>query len=686
MKKFVLMLLAILLVGVQFGYAQKSQRSDADLLKAEDLFAQKDVEGAFNCVNKFLADYPKTSDGYFLRAKIYRKQGKSSEAIADLNRALEYRTKEDQKPKYLIYWWRATVYNDMEEYDKAIADYTAAYKLIKNQDNSHVSSILMDRADAYAAKQDYKKELDNYFLMLKYNEKDQMAMAGIARLFLRYEQYEKVVEASNHSENHNPDYEEIYRFRMQAYDKLGNKTAAIDDAIKYLRTSDNPNMGIVYDILKQHPRYALACVSQLCNMDESNIRWKLLQIDLHEANNDYIAAIKKYNSLEREHGARVYIYERRSLCYNAIGQVDKAIDDVTAGLSLAGRDELADLLFKRATYYMGAGLYDEAIADLNVAIEKEPMQGVLYSLRGSCYSFKKDYKAALKEYNMSIDLDKTDALAWVKRGRVLRRLGQLEEANKSFKHVLEIDRTATSGSVRYYALLFLGDRLAAFEWIDKVIASDPENSDLYYDKACMHSLSKDAGAAIAALRIAFEKGYRSFAHIEHDEDMNNIRNHKDFIALINEYKSKPIVVEDNVAVVAPNDDIPDYFEIPMKKSNGGTYEVACQINNVPLRLIFDTGAANVTISLSEALFMLKNGYLIDADVKGKVYHSVASGEVVEGTRVLLREIRIGAAVLRDVEASVVHNQEAPLLLGQSVLERFGTVTIDNANSKIVIRK
>jgi hypothetical protein len=44
--------------------------------------------------------------------------------------------------------------------------------------------------------------------------------------------------------------------------------------------------------------------------------------------------------------------------------------------------------------------------------------------------------------------------------------------------------------------------------------------------------------AVVALRIALEKGYRAFAHIENDNDMDAIRNRLDFIALIEEYKVK----------------------------------------------------------------------------------------------------------------------------------------------------
>ena len=127
-------------------------------------------------------------------------------------------------------------------------------------------------------------------------------------------------------------------------------------------------------------------------------------------------------------------------------------------------------------------------------------------------------------------------------------------------------------------------------------------------------------------------------------------------------------------------------EIQIRKMYSGVYEVPCTINGLPLKFIFDTGASTVTISSVEASFMLKNGYLKEADIKGKEYYSTATGEIHEGTTIRLREIKIGDSVLRNVEASVTHHQQAPLLLGQSVLERFGTITIDNINSKLIINQ
>ena len=102
-------------------------------------------------------------------------------------------------------------------------------------------------------------------------------------------------------------------------------------------------------------------------------------------------------------------------------------------------------------------------------------------------------------------------------------------------------------------------------------------------------------------------------------------------------------------------------------------------------MIFDTGASDVTISSVEANFMLKNGQLSSKDIKGKNHYMTASGDIHEGTVITLKEVKVGDAILHNVDASVVKNQKAPLLLGQSVLEKFGTITIDNINNKLIIK-
>lgn len=61
----------------------------------------------------------------------------------------------------------------------------------------------------------------------------------------------------------------------------------------------------------------------------------------------------------------------------------------------------------------------------------------------------------------------------------------------------------------------------------------------------------------------------------------------------------------------------------------------------------------------------------------------ATGNISQGTLINLREVKIGIRQLNNVEASVVHNLEAPLLLGQSALSQFGKLTVDYKNNEII---
>jgi len=123
--------------------------------------------------------------------------------------------------------------------------------------------------------------------------------------------------------------------------------------------------------------------------------------------------------------------------------------------------------------------------------------------------------------------------------------------------------------------------------------------------------------------------------------------------------------------------------VKMRKANG-VYYIPALINGVEMEFIFDTGASDILISDVEAMFLLKQGKIDESHILGSQYYYIADGSIAEGTALILTSVKIGNKTLYNVKASIIHNSEAPLLLGQSALEKFGKVTIDYTRNEIIL--
>ena len=121
--------------------------------------------------------------------------------------------------------------------------------------------------------------------------------------------------------------------------------------------------------------------------------------------------------------------------------------------------------------------------------------------------------------------------------------------------------------------------------------------------------------------------------------------------------------------------------VKMEKING-VFQIPVEVNGVKMYFIFDTGASIISISETEANFLWKQGKLTPDDIKGTANFSDANGDISEGTIIILTTVKIGDRILKNVEASVVHNLNAPLLFGQSALGKFGKIFIDNNREEI----
>jgi len=126
--------------------------------------------------------------------------------------------------------------------------------------------------------------------------------------------------------------------------------------------------------------------------------------------------------------------------------------------------------------------------------------------------------------------------------------------------------------------------------------------------------------------------------------------------------------------------------ISLIPKEGGVYEIPVIINGVlKISFILDSGAAGITLSSDVALTLMRTGSINQADFLEPQKFILADGTVVENDVVNLKSIEIGDKKIENISASISPNIEAPILIGTSVLESLGKITIDYKRGILIIK-
>ena len=667
------------------GFSQsREDNRPYNLQKAyEVLQNDHDEDQALKLLSDQIKSTPDNVECWLLMCRIYRNQKEYGRAMSSVNEAI--RVNKPKKSGFVnstLYWWKSSVYDDMDNNDQEIEWLKKALDAARKDNKENVQNISFDLGQAYYEAKKYDESDAVYRQMVKEDETDQAAMTGLARNMIQREDYAGAVRMLDASQKYGDDYSETYRFRSEAYDKMGETDKAIDDALLWFEKDEDAYDSAIIKLMMKHRTYAIAKAKTNMKSSDSKDAWRVLLLSIYEEAGEYENAIKEYDSLEEDYGKDEYIYAHRAYCYDKLGLTDMALSEIEKAIELEA--DYSNICSKGGILRT-AGRYAEAIEVFDQAIEVDPLYAFAYYAKGWCHELSGDDDKAMECYNLGIDLDKEYAYIYLMRGQIHLKRGDKIKAEEDFNTVLQLDTVVTDGSCRQYALHFLGRDDEADEWMQKLIDDEPYDMGHYYDKACLYSRMGRTDEAVKALETALEMGYCAFTHIENDDDMDAIRGRDDFRALIVKYKEKLAARIEKMGIDMTAVKEEQITEVPITRKAGGTFNVDCSVNGLALNMIFDTGASDVSISKVEADFMLKNNYLSMSDIKGKQYYQTADGGISEGTVITLKEVRIGDAVLHNVDASVVKSQKAPLLLGESVLQKFGTFTVDNINSKLIIK-
>ncbi len=99
----------------------------------------------------------------------------------------------------------------------------------------------------------------------------------------------------------------------------------------------------------------------------------------------------------------------------------------------------------RGAGYMGLNEYEQAIQNLNHALQLNPKLSLAYSNRGAVYSnYFKEYQRAILEFDRSLELNPKNIFVYYNRGITYYLLKEYQRAIQNFDHALELDPKYTS--------------------------------------------------------------------------------------------------------------------------------------------------------------------------------------------------------------------------------------------------
>lgn len=666
-----LLLLIVLSLTIACHADDNVKRPESyNYLRGVEAIQNNNLEEAADYLNKELLENPK--NGYALSwiAMIRASQEDYGRALTSADLAIKYLPKKDVEYVTFAYTTRADVYLNLEDTVKALTDYAAAIKI--NPDDSR---LYEKRAQVYYEQGKYNLSDVDYRKMVELKPGDVMGYMGVGRNANAQKRWDDAIKQFDYVIKLNAAYSSGYSFRAESYVGLGKWNETTDDIVTALGIDwDRKAMFLAYTLKEPAFTMLVSKIKIQSAKSPNEATWPYIAGTMYEHNKQYGKAVEYYKTAN-DKDASASILLRISMCNYEAGNYDEALNRINQAINMDST-ELA-YIRHRADIYYEMGKVKFAIAEWDKVIAAEPEDAFGYYRRGWFKELDGDYDGAVEDLSMSIVLAPQYSYAYGTRGDVYLKQGKKKLAEDDFKKVIEIEKTPDDYEYIHYAYEGLGLYAEAKTAMDSIIAHTPDDAGNYYDAACLYSKMKDKNNALRYLEKSLELGFNRFAHIERDSDLDFIRNTPEFQKLIRKYKPRLASLEgsDGLVAVSIYSDV-ETKEVPFTKEDG-VCKVKCQINGLPLYFVFDTGASSVTLSMVEATFMMKNGYLTGNDVVGSQQYMDANGDISVGTVINLKKVDFGGLELNNVRASVVRNQKAPLLLGQSVLGRLGKIEIDN---------
>lgn len=528
MKRFFLVLIA--LVCLQFTNGQVSNYEQALAYYNDGEYSK-----ALPLFNKAIEETPTNPFAYYYRGLIFQESRDNGAALEDFNMAQKYSNPAKDQVLPFAHLEKGRLYWSCNDAELALVELNLAIALMPDLMESYLI-----RAQTLSELKRYKESEADYRYLIAYSDTVAMYHEGLGRSLTRQQRYQEAEESFNKSTKLDPTDPWQYFYRGILYNQQEKSKEAIDDFIKFYSLNfDLSTLDVFIEIAQHDLEYCIKQIDlQTVNPQQREDRdlWFLLEYHLFDNSKDYFRTAQAMMKVIESSKTKV------ARAYEAVAIELFLLDLHTRAIAyyeeaIAINSELEPINAVLGNSYLETENWQKAILHLSTAIATDSTQCKSFNDRARAYTKIGNHSLALADYNYSLVLDSLDIDALLYRGRLYQNsLNKPELAIKDFEAIMALDTLNNSGLVEYkaFALQMEGRDDEAIKLIENI--TYVRDNGTYYNTACLFSLMNRPKEAIESMNKALELGYVDFIHADSDDDLDNIRELPEYLALMTKYR------------------------------------------------------------------------------------------------------------------------------------------------------
>lgn len=493
-------------------------------------YEKKNYDDAIRYFKQSISADPRFITAYSGISKAFVAEQKFDSARAYFSRAFA-----NYQDKSIVNIYIGNFYKDLKLYDSAKSYYRSAIKLDPDYEEgwNNLGRVFFDQKLYDSARYYYKGALNvnpySAFSLINlgmvFKEKDQsdsthayfqrairtdptnaIILNTVGVIYRQDNNFDSAKIYFKRALSVQPDYRSAYNNLMKVYRELGQP----DSVTNYLKTLPqfDPNsisvindLGLIfldqkrYDSARKYYRRALALDPrnpQLYN----NLGLVMREMKLYDSARVYLQRSLSLNPDNPSALANI------SSVFRSLKQYDSAGFYFRKQLSRrpGDPDQLDETL---AWFYQDMKMYDSSIYYFKRVIAQSPQHVAATNNIGLGYTNLEKHDSALVYYRKAVSLDPKNYNATLNLGSTYHALHQYDSAIVHIEKAISLNQRAPARA--------------------------------YYNLGCSYAMSGKPDQAIAALRTAFEKGYKDKEALLDDPDLVSLKKNKDFEALLDKY-------------------------------------------------------------------------------------------------------------------------------------------------------